>query len=607
MRHVLTVLVLTAAAACLAGPAEAKSFHYPLIEVRAPVRADGSMHVEEARTYEFRGNFHEARRKIPLPPRVSIENFTLSEEGTAYRQESSGAPGTVRIGRSGQGYEAYWYYDITDRAATFLLEYDVVGAVEKHADYAELYWKFVEPDRGVGADRARAIVTLPREIPVSGIRAWAHGPPWGNVRVEDGRVVLTCGPLPDGEMLEARILFPTAAVVSSPRWYNDSVESRVLAEEGRWAGEANATRARAKRNLLLQWAVPLLMVVAGVGTWASLYLRYGREYEEENPIEYLREPPEEWRPNEVAFVWRWGELSAQDMTATLMDLVRRGALKLIVTTERHERLGGLLGESVEEEYAIERVREQQEYLSDSERYLVRSILFHDVSGDMVSMDTFQEKARKDPRGAYSRFKAWRSLAKREAKRVAVVDPVSKRMLGVGAGLGFGIFFLSIILVGMTQSPGFVVSAFVGFALIPGSYAILRRTPEAARQLHRWQAFRRYLTDFSQLKQYPAPAVILWEQYLVYAVTLGVADKVIGQFQELYPQVADRAEAGTAFPHWVNAGGQPLAGMDSIGSVLSSFSSTLATATSSMSSSSGSGGGFSGGGGGGGGGGSSGAR
>ena len=607
MRHVLTALVLAVVAVCLAAPAEAKSFHYPSIEVRAQVRADGSMHVEEARTYEFRGNFHEAWRKIPLPPQVSIENFTLSEDGTVYRQESRGAPGTVWISRSGREYEAYWYYNIADRAATFLLEYDVIGAMEKHADYAELYWKFVESDRGVRADNVRVVVTLPGGIPASGIRAWAHGSLWGNVEVEDGRVVYTCEPLPDGEMLEARILLPTAAIVSSSRWYDDTVESRVLAEEGRWASEANERRARAKRSLFLLWVVPLLMVVAGVGTWASLYFRYGREYEEENPIEYLREPPEEWTPNQVAFIWRWGQLSAQDLTATLMDLVRRGALKLIVTTERRERLGGLLGASTKEEYAIERVREEEDYLSDSERYLVRGILFRDVSGDMVSMDTFQEKARKDPRAAYSRFKSWRSLAKREAKRGVVVDPVSKKMFGVGAGLGVAIFVLSIILLGMTQSPAFVVSAFVGFAIIPGSFAIMRRTPEAARQLYRWQAFRRYLTDFSQLKQYPAPAVILWERYLVFAITLGVADKVIGQFKELYPQVADRAEAGTAFPHWVNAGGQPLAGMDSIGSVLSSFSSTLATATSSMSSSSGGGGGFSGGGGGGGGGGSSGAR
>jgi uncharacterized membrane protein len=151
-----------------------------------------------------------------------------------------------------------------------------------------------------------------------------------------------------------------------------------------------------------------------------------------------------------------------------------------------------------------------------------------------------------------------------------------------------------------------MSGIVGFALVPGSFAIMRRTPQAADALHRWQAFRRYLTDFSRLQEYPPPAVTLWEHYLVYAITLGVADRVIEQFKELYPQVATTTTAAT-FPHWVGSSGSPLSGMDSIGSVLSSFNSTLATATSSFSSSSGSGGGFSGGGGGGGGGGSSGAR
>ncbi len=349
------------------------------------------------------------------------------------------------------------------------------------------------------------------------------------------------------------------------------------------------------------------MMVGALTAWGTLYFRYGREHEEQSPIEYLREPPEDWTPNEVAFVWRWGELSAQDMTATLMDLVRRGALKLIVTTERRERLGGLLGEKTEQEYAIQPVRDQEDSLRDSERYLIRHILFHDIPGDTVSMDTFQRKARKNPRQTYRRFKSWRGLAKREAKRLGVVDPVSKKMCGVAAGLGFIVFFLSIVLGAMLSSPVFFASGLIGFALIPASFAILRRTPEAARQLHRWQAFRRYLTDFSQLERYPAPAVALWEHYLVYAITLGVADRVIEQFKELYPQVAEQAAAGTAFPHWVTAGGEPLSGMDSIGSVLSSFSSTLATATSSMSSSSGGGGGFSGGGGGGGGGGSSGAR
>jgi uncharacterized membrane protein len=89
-----------------------------------------------------------------------------------------------------------------------------------------------------------------------------------------------------------------------------------------------------------------------------------------------------------------------------------------------------------------------------------------------------------------------------------------------------------------------------------------------------------------LPEYPAPAVVLWEQYLVFAITLGVADRVIEQFRELQQMMAARGETvGVAFPNWVSHSGSPFASMDSIGSAFSSFSSSFATATSSYSSSS----------------------
>ncbi len=295
------------------------------------------------------------------------------------------------------------------------------------------------------------------------------------------------------------------------------------------------------------------------------------------------------------------------MTATLMDLVRRGALKLVVTTARRPILGGLLGEKTEQEYVIERVPDYEDPISDSEQYLISAVLFRDVTGDSVSLDGFQRRARSDPSGSQRRFKTWKRLAKLEAKRKVVVDPASKNAAGVMVGVGFVALIASVVLAGLSKSPTFAASAVVAVAFLPASYAILRRTREAARDLGRWQAFRRYLTDFSELERYPPPAVVLWEHYLVYAITLGVADRVIEQFQDLYPQVAATTASVHTFPHWVSSSGSPVSGMSSIGSVLSSFSSTLATATSAMSSSSGSSGGFSGGGGGGGGGGSSGAR
>jgi uncharacterized membrane protein len=54
----------------------------------------------------------------------------------------------------------------------------------------------------------------------------------------------------------------------------------------------------------------------------------------------------------------------------------------------------------------------------------------------------------------------------------------------------------------------------------------RRTEEGQLEARRWQAFRRYLTDFPNLRDAPAMSLELWERYLVYAIAFGLAHRVL---------------------------------------------------------------------------------
>jgi hypothetical protein len=56
--------------------------------------------------------------------------------------------------------------------------------------------------------------------------------------------------------------------------------------------------------------------------------------------------------------------------------------------------------------------------------------------------------------------------------------------------------------------------------------LVRRTPKGALLHARWQAFRRYLTDFSRVEDSPPASLALWEQFLVYGIALGVAEQVL---------------------------------------------------------------------------------
>src|SRR6266508_4534348 len=54
----------------------------------------------------------------------------------------------------------------------------------------------------------------------------------------------------------------------------------------------------------------------------------------------------------------------------------------------------------------------------------------------------------------------------------------------------------------------------------------RRRPEIEQEAQRWEAFRRYLTDFPRLDIAPPASLELWERLLVYGIAFGIAERVL---------------------------------------------------------------------------------
>jgi uncharacterized membrane protein len=149
-----------------------------------------------------------------------------------------------------------------------------------------------------------------------------------------------------------------------------------------------------------------------------------------------------------------------------------------------------------------------------------------------------------------------------------------------------------------------------FSIILLIYSLLirRRSKHGVEQFKMWKAFRKFLTHFSQIDKAELPAVILWEHYLVYAITLGVAKEVISQLKLVFRD-EDFNNSGLTYMYYGHYR-HNYSYFDTIDNVTKTMVKTTESvytqAISKMSSSSGGGGGFSGGGGGGGGGGGAGA-
>ena len=120
----------------------------------------------------------------------------------------------------------------------------------------------------------------------------------------------------------------------------------------------------------------------------------------------------------------------------------------------------------------------------------------------------------------------------------------------------------------------------------------RRSQAGEVEAERWEAFRRYLTDFPRLQEAPPATLALWERLLVYGIAFGIAERVLQAAHMAMPE--ELAQASSIY--WISNGGGLGNGATSmgIGDLASGFGSALAPPSSG---SGGGGGGFSGGGGG----------
>ncbi len=124
---------------------------------------------------------------------------------------------------------------------------------------------------------------------------------------------------------------------------------------------------------------------------------------------------------------------------------------------------------------------------------------------------------------------------------------------------------------------FGIILFTSLALVNSKY-FGRFTKEGRVINLKWKGFKKYITDFSDIKNHPPKHVILWEEYLVYATAFGVAKEVLKNIKILNPKDFENNKRLAVY---------------------SSFALSNSFSNLSSTSSSGSGGGFGGGGGGGG--------
>jgi len=609
-RLVLFALALGLAAAfagLAAGPAAAKDFSITAVNIDATVRPNGDLRVHESRTLDFSGDFSFVYWDLATKGSDGVDVTAASGPGAdgtgivEYKPTQdpwAKPPGTYDAAVFADRVRVQLFFRVTDSSAQFSIDYVARGAAKRWDDVAELYWQFVGDQATVPADHVRVTVHLPAGVTRDQVRAWAHGPLWGHVAIEpDASVIMTVDPLPAETFVEGRILFPAAALAKAKPTAG-AREAAVLAEEKKWADQANSDRFWA-RVKVIAWSVvgfgfPLVALVLVI----VLYIKYGREPKPQFQAQYWRDIPQPPLPPAlVGFIWRMGRVGRDDATATLLDLVNRKVIDIERVTVHKERL---LGKDDAVTYRLTLHDERLEELLPYERHLV-TFLFHQIAESPTLVLSELRELAKTHRTAFAKgYSTWTTMATQEGERRKYLDAKADRMAFTGAALAF----VGAVAAGAAAIFSGWLWFFIGIpvcvVLVLVSRVIKRRSQEAAELDAQYAALERYLKDFGRLQEKPPDAVVLWEQFLVYAVVFGIADEVVKAMTVKVPDVIDDPAFRTSYFLWFASPGD--GGMAAFNEMHQSFNAAVSVATSSSSSGSGGGGGFSGGGGGGGGGG-----
>jgi uncharacterized membrane protein len=80
----------------------------------------------------------------------------------------------------------------------------------------------------------------------------------------------------------------------------------------------------------------------------------------------------------------------------------------------------------------------------------------------------------------------------------------------------------------------------------------RRTQTGQEEAERWEAFRRYLSDFPRLQEAPPATLALWERYLVYGIAFGIAERVLQGAQLHMPEALHEASSIYWISSWATS-------------------------------------------------------
>ena len=502
----------------------AASFRIEKLDIEANLQKDGSMVVSEAVTYdidEINGVYFD----------IDAKGFGELEYIQVFEDDSTGGfkevdSSNYEVSVSDELYRIKLYSKNHNNRRTFKFVYKLPEAITVYDDVAQFNRKMVgkEWQQGINYITAKVIIPVPVSYDNSNILVFGHGPLTGEVDKEGNTVVYRLNNYYPGDFLEAHILMEPEifSEYNKSKIVHKDMKQKLLDMEAKLADEANAERDKAIRqqemiNKVFEKPGLIFGVLSSI--WGALmyyiHVIFKRKNKVKNSVgKYLRELPDNSSPALVGG-FMTNSINDNEILATIVDLVRRK----ILTLENSDKNSIII------------LTGSTENLSAQEKAIV-DIYINDFgdgkSLDLKSFGFFQ----KVPMSVARKFEKWRAMVQSEMNR----KNLTYQGLGCLGVIFFAFFpmiftFAGLVIGMITGNKMFLLIVVMGIILFVSGAKARYPRKELAEAKDKWQAFKNFLSDYSQLEEAKITSVHLWEQYFVYAVALGVSEKVVKAYKK----------------------------------------------------------------------------
>ncbi|MBR5502876.1 MAG: DUF2207 domain-containing protein [Methanobrevibacter sp.] len=568
-----TLIVLALSIILLASVSAASAVDYSLTNavVDLDVASNGLLNVNEIISYHFDSSPNGVYRDIPLKKGQTLENLEVYVDGAYAEYQLIDQGSTQRV-------KVYLYTDSTKKHKLssgsdidLILNYDITHAVKIYNDVGEIQYKVWGDEWEEDLNHIQATVHFPQK---KELQYWIN--PYNN-NVEatwsGDTLEITGGPVYDGKYVEARAIIPLSEFTSDAP-YAQHIDKN---------GKDEIIKVQNSDKSYNDFFNGILSIVDGIAALlcalpALIYLKFGREPKTDYQAIYEHEPPTDDPPAYVnamigSFTKSVGKVNEEGFQATIMDLINRG--KLGVKSEQDTDFTKTTILTVK----------STEGLEPFERQVINILKRYELNGE-ISLSYMQDslKGESEARAFKDKYDTWcenfesEYLSEDKFSRFFdstgsdYLDSFGVCAIGIAVLLFVVAFFIDVLNSGLTMIMAFILAAVGVVSLMLPSGIAGKYTDEGKLYEEKWMKFKKFLEDYSLIKEHPPESIAIWNKYLVYATALGVADEVYDAMKmEVYGGDSSRFTTNDLFMFYY------LGGNNFISDSFSTASSTISAA------------------------------